>query len=78
VAKCAAAFGMGLALRNTSAVKVGHLLNQVVIVQHQWAIRPNGKRVLIAGYRNASIRGGRITIVIAHNISSFCKGNAHP
>jgi hypothetical protein len=39
VAKCAAALGMWLPLRNTLTVEVGHLLDQVVVLQQN---RPVG------------------------------------
>jgi hypothetical protein len=38
----AAALRMRLTLRDTFAIEVGHLLDQIVIVQNDWAIRTDG------------------------------------
>src|ERR1700760_4805614 len=58
MAERAAAFGVWLAFRDTLAIKVRHLLDQVMIVEHNRTITPNGKRMLVTLDRNASVGCG--------------------
>jgi hypothetical protein len=66
MAERATAFGVRLTLRDPLAVEVGHLLDQIVIVEQNRAIRPHGQRELIAGHRNTGIRRRRNWLCIAH------------
>ena len=58
-AEGATTFGMGLTLRDPFPIEVGHLLNEVEVVQDDRAVGPDGERVLLAGDRDAGIGRGR-------------------
>ena len=59
VAERAAALGVRLALRDPLAVEVGHLLDQVVVLEQDRAVGTDGQRMLVALDRRAGIgRGG--------------------
>ncbi len=58
VAERAATLGVRLPLRDALPVEVGHLLDQVVVLQQDRAVGADGQRVFDAGYRGAGI-GGR-------------------
>jgi hypothetical protein len=72
VAEGAAAFGVDHAFRHTLAVEMGHLLDQVVILQQDRATGAGGQGTLIARRGNPGVGGrdgrpllGRV-VVIAH------------
>ena len=61
VAERAAALGVGLALRDPLPVEVRHLLDEVVVLQQDRAVGPDGERVLVArrpGCRRRSSSAG--------------------
>jgi hypothetical protein len=63
----AAALGVGLALGDPLAVEVGHLLDQIVILQQDRAVWPHGERMLIALDQRARIGSGRkLVLVLSH------------
>lgn len=62
---------MGLAVWNHLPVEVGHLLDQVVILQEYGPIGTHRERVLVAGYRNPGIGCCGFAIVIFHGNTSF-------
>jgi hypothetical protein len=64
----AAALGVRLALRDPLPVEVRHLLDQVVIVQEDRAIRAYGERVLVAFDRDTGVV--RRGIELGHRDSS--------
>ena len=53
------AFGVGLALGDALPVEVGHLLDEVEILEEDWAIRSDRQGVLLAGDGNTGICRGR-------------------
>ena len=67
LAERAAALGVGLPLRDALPVEVGHLLDEVVILQQDRAVGPDGQRVLDARRRCAGI--GRREL-FGHQVSS--------
>ena len=54
----ARALGVWLALGDALSVEVGHLLDEVVVVEHDRAIAPERQRMLVALHRDAGVRGG--------------------
>src|SRR5690606_22568106 len=58
VAEGARPLGVWLPLRDALAVEVGHLLDQIVVVQQDRPRRTDGERVRVAGHRRAGV-GGR-------------------
>jgi hypothetical protein len=58
VAEGARALGMGLALGDPLPIEVGHLLDQVLVLQQDRTVRSDGQRVLVAGDRDAGVSGG--------------------
>ena len=54
-AKSARPLGVWLTLGDALAVKVGHLLKQVVVVQNNRAIGANGQRMFVALHANACV-----------------------
>jgi hypothetical protein len=71
VAERAAALGVRLALRDALPVEVGHLLDQIVILQQNRAVGSDRQRVLVTGYRDAGISGRRAVLTGAdrHSLS---------
>ena len=63
-----------LAFRNALAVEIRHLLDQVVILQQQRAVRPDRQRLLIACDGHASVGGGWPRFLCGHagSESSHC------
>ena len=62
----AATLGVRLPLRDALPVEVRHLLDQVVILQQQRAVRPDGQRVLVAGDRYPAVGRGRSGLLGGH------------
>ena len=62
---------VGLALRNPLPVEVGHLLDQVVVLQQDGAIGPHGERELVAGDGDAGIGCCGFAVVVFHGNTSF-------
>src|SRR6185369_15312526 len=62
-AEGAAALRVLLTLRDALPVEVRHLLKQVVVLQQHRAVRAHGQRVLVAGYRDASVGRRRATLL---------------
>jgi hypothetical protein len=60
VAEGAGALGMGLALRDPLSVEVGHLLDEVVVLQQDRAVGANRERELVGRYRDTGVGGGRV------------------
>ena len=67
VPKGAPAFGMRLALGYPFPVEIRHLFDEVVILQQDRTVRPDGKRVFIAGYGNPCIGCGGFATVFRHD-----------
>ena len=57
-AERATTFGVGLALRDALAVEVGHLLNQIEVLQQDGTVGTDGERMLLAGDGDAGVGGG--------------------
>ena len=55
-AERAAALGVRLPLRDALAVEVGHLLEQVVVLQQDRPVRADGQRMLVAGDGDSGVR----------------------
>jgi hypothetical protein len=70
VAERAAALGVGLALGDALAVEVGHLLDEVVVLQQDGAVGADGQRVFVAVDGDACVGGGRLAVA-CHGGSSF-------
>src|SRR3954452_8434010 len=62
----AAALGVRLALRDALPVEVGHLLDQVEVVEHDRAVGPDGQRMVVAGDRDTGVRGGGPRLGVRH------------
>ena len=62
---------VGLALRNPLPVEVGHLLDEVVVLQQDGSIGPHGERVLVAGYGDPGIGCCGFAVVVFHGNASF-------
>jgi len=62
----AAALGVRLALRNSFAVELRHLLDEVVILQKDRAVRTDGERVLITRDRDTGIGRRRLGLLAGH------------
>jgi len=62
---------VGLALRNPFPVEVGHLLDEVVVLQQDGPIGPHGERVLVAGYGDPGIGCCGFAVVVFHGNTSF-------
>jgi hypothetical protein len=64
---------MRLRFRDAFPVEVGHLLDQVVILQQDRPIRTDGQRMVITGHRNPSVGGRRlgplVTLLVVHAAS---------
>ena len=73
VAERAAALGVGLALRNAFPVEVGHLFDQVVVLQQNRAVGPDGERMLDARDR---VPGVVRRVFVGHRVSSPRRGCA--
>src|SRR5882757_7800569 len=58
-AERATTLGMRLTLRDPLPIEIRHLLNQIMVLQQNRTIRPDGQRKLITRYRNTRIRRGR-------------------
>ncbi len=68
--KASAAFGVRLTLGDALPVEVRHLLDEVVIVQDDGAIRADGERVFVAGDGSSGVGGGGFALVlIAHLVT---------
>ena len=67
----AAALGVGLPLRNALPVEVGHLLDQVVVLQQNRAVGADGERMFDAGDRVACVVG---RVLVGHQVSSPRRG----
>ena len=65
VAERAAALGVRLALRDAFPVEVGHLLDQVVVLQQDRAVGADGQRMLVTGCRRCRHRSSRYFSVIS-------------
>ena len=65
-AERAAALGVRLPLRDALPVEVGHLLDQVVVLQQDRAVRADGQRMLVTGYRIAGIVRRRFRLRLGH------------
>lgn len=66
MAEGAGALGVRLPLRNPLAIEIRHLLDQVVILQNDGAIRPHGEGVFVTGYRDTGIVGRAVLVVFFH------------
>jgi hypothetical protein len=55
-AERAAALGVRLPLRDALAVEVGHLLEQVVVLQQDRPVRADSQRMLVAGDGDSGVR----------------------
>ncbi|EFK07976.1 conserved hypothetical protein [delta proteobacterium NaphS2] len=64
---------MGLAVRDHLPVEIGHLLHEVMIVQQNGSVGPNGQRMLIAGDGNPGIGCSGFVSVGFHVDTSFLK-----
>lgn len=67
-----AALGVDDALRDALAVELRELLDEVVVVQRDGAVGPDGERVLVAGDRGAGV-GGRV-LLVGHGVSPVSGG----
>ena len=54
----ATTFSVGLAFRDAFTIEIGHLLDQVEVLQEHRAVGTDGQRVLLAGHGDAGVRGG--------------------
>ncbi len=79
-AERAAALGVRLPLRDPLPVPLGHLLDQVAVLQQDRAARAHGQRVLIAFNRNARIRRLRGQLLVSHTqkLTPGLVGRHHP
>ena len=73
-AECAAALGVRLPLRDPLAVELGHLLDQVAVLEQDRATGADGQRVLVALDRDAGVRGGWLGLVGGHARTSLVDG----
>src|SRR5690606_29609095 len=55
-----------LALRNPLPIKVSHLLNEIVVLQQDGTIWPNGERMLVAGDGDPGIGCCGFAVVLIH------------
>jgi hypothetical protein len=55
IAECAAPLCVRLTFRDPLAIEVRHLLDQIVIVEHDRTVTPDGKRMLVALDWNAGV-----------------------
>ena len=69
----AAALGVRLPLRDALTVEVGHLLDQVVVLEQNRAVGAHGQRVLVALDQRAGIGRGRLDVCHRHS-SSYVPG----
>ncbi len=66
VAERAAALGVRLPLRDPLPVEVGHLLDQIVVLEQDGTVRAYRQRMFIALDRGSGIGGGRVNLVMGH------------
>jgi hypothetical protein len=75
-AESTAALGVRLAFRDALAVELGHLLDQVVVLEQDRTVRTDGQRVLVARNRYPGIGRRLRTVLIAvfaPSIASLCR-----
>ena len=67
--------GVRLALGNALAVEVGHLLDEVLVMEQDRAVRADGQREVITGHRDPGVGGGAGWLVGHPPLSlSWCAG----
>jgi hypothetical protein len=66
----AASLGVRLSFWDPLPVEVRHLLDEVMILQQDRAVGPDGERVLIAGDRNTGIVCRGLAAVVRHDRAS--------
>jgi hypothetical protein len=64
-------FGVRLPLGNSFSVEVGHLLDQIVVLQEDRTVWSDSERVLVAGYWDPGICGCGFAVVVFHGNISF-------
>ena len=65
MAERAAALGVRLPLGDPLAVEVGHLLDQVVVLEQDRAVGADGERMLVALNRGTGIGGRRLAVLLS-------------
>jgi len=70
VAEGTRSLGVGLTLGDTLPVEVGHLLNQIVVLQQDGAVRTDGQRMLVTGDRDTGIGCRRPGLCVGHGFLS--------